>query len=84
MVVIDDKGGVMKIRKILLSDECDDFYTDLITFKRDTTKMEVFETIRKCENELEGEYTNEDVYKYLDEKIGIKSIEFLDYERFDY
>ena len=83
MMIIDDKGGVMKIKKILLSDETDNFYTDLITFKRDTTKMEVFETIRKCKEEVE-EYTNEDVYKYLNKQIGIESIEFLDYERFEY
>lgn len=74
----------MKIRKILLSDNVDNFYTDLIEFNRDTTKEEVWNTIIKCKNELEGEYTNEDIYRYLDEKIGIKNIEFLDYERFDY
>ena len=74
----------MKIRKILLSDNVDNFYTDLIEFNRDTTKEEVWNIIIKCKNELEGEYTNEDIYRYLDEKIGIKNIEFLDYERFDY
>lgn len=74
----------MKINKILLYDNCDEQFTDLIEFNRDTTKEEVFNTILKCKNELEGEYTNEDIYNYLDKEIGIKSIEFLSYERFDY
>lgn len=72
------------INKILLSDNADNFFTDLITFTRDTTRKEILETINKCKNDLPSEYTNEDVYNYLDKYIGIKSIEFLDYERFDY
>ncbi len=74
----------MLIKKILLYDEGDDYYTDLIEFERDTTRKEVVEVIQKCKNELEGEYTNEDIYKYLDKYIGIKTFEFLDYERFGY
>ena len=74
----------MKINKILLYDNCDEQFTDLIEFNRDTTKEEVFNAILKCKNELEGEYTNEDIYKYLNKAIGIKSIEWLNYERFDY
>ena len=74
----------MKIKKILLYDNCDNYFTDLIEFNRDTTKEEVFNTILKCKQELENTYTNEDIYNYLDKYIGIKSIEFLNYERFDY
>jgi hypothetical protein len=74
----------MKIKKILLYDNADEFYTDLIEFERDTTAEEIVNTIQKCKKELEGEYTNEDIYKYLDKEIGIKTLEFLDYERFDY
>lgn len=72
------------INKILLTEDSDEFYTDLITFNRDTTREEIYEAIFKCKNELEGEYTNEDIYAYLDKKIGIKTIEFLSYERFYY
>ena len=74
----------MKIRKILLYDNTDEYFTDLIEFKRDTTKEEVFNVIQKCKEELAGEYTNEDIYEDLNHYIGIKSIEFLCYERFDY
>jgi hypothetical protein len=74
----------MKINKILLTDNGDDFYTDLITFQKDTTKEEISDAINKCMKELIDEYTNEDIYEYLDKYIGIKSIEFLDYERFYY
>ena len=61
----------MKINKILLYDNCDEQFTDLIEFNRDTTKEEVWNTILKCENDLPGEYTNEDIYQYLDKYIGI-------------
>ena len=73
----------MKINKILLTDDGDNFYTDLVTFKKDTTKNEIYSIIQKCKEEVE-EYTNEDIYKFLDKYIGIKSIEFLDYERIYY
>ena len=72
------------INKILLSDNADNFFTDLITFTRDTTREDILETINKCKNDLPSEYTNEDIYNYLDKYIGIESIEFLSYERFDY
>ena len=74
----------MKIKKILLSDDTDDLFTDLIEFNRDTTEDEVWEVIETCKNDLPGDYTNEDIYRYLDNAIGIKSIEFLDYKRFEY
>lgn len=75
----------MKIKRILLTDNADNFYTDLIEFKKDTTKKEVFDTITKCKNDLEGEYTNEDIYQYLDKAIGIKNIIFLgNYDTFYY
>lgn len=72
------------ITKILLRDNADDFFTDLITFSRNTTSEEIQNAINKCKNDLPQDYTNEDIYKYLDKYIGIKTIEFLDYERFDY
>lgn len=74
----------MKIKKILLRDDGDSRFTDLITFKKETTKEEIYNTIVKCKEDLPGEYTNEDVYNYLDKYIGIESIEFLDYEIFEY
>lgn len=73
----------MIIRKILLRDDCDSFFTDLITFTRDTTKEEVWDVVLKCKNEIE-DYTNEDIYDYLRKYIGIESIEFLDYEVIEY
>ena len=73
----------MLIRKILLRDNCDSFFTDLITFRRDTTEDEILNTIVKCKDEIE-DYTNEDIYNYLDKYIGVESIEFLDYKVFEY
>lgn len=73
------------INKILLTDEVDTFYTDLITFNRDTTKKEVYEIIAKCQHDKATEYTNEDIYEYLDKYIGIKDIVFLgNYDTFYY
>lgn len=75
----------MKIRKILLRDNCDSFFTDLIEFERDTTLEEINNVMNKCCNEdLPSEYTNEDIYNYLDKYIGIKNMEFLDYEIVEY
>lgn len=71
------------INKILLRDNCDAFFTDLIEFNRDTTKEEIWNVVIKCKNEIE-DYTNEDIYEYLDKYIGIKSIEFLNYEIVEY
>lgn len=71
------------INKILLRDNCDAFFTDLIEFNRDTTKEEIWSVVIKCKNEKE-DYTNEDIYEYLDKYIGIKSIEFLNYEIVEY
>ena len=73
------------IKRFLLVDECDNFYTDLIEFEETVDIMKVKELIRKCKNELEGEYTNEDIYNYL-KKLGVKfRIIFLgDYEKVYY
>ena len=73
------------IRKILLRDNCDSSFTDLIEFKRDTTKEEIDKVLDKCCNEdLPGEYTNEDIYEYLDKYIGVNNIEDLSYPVFEY
>ena len=74
----------MKIKKILLTDDTDEFYTDLVVFTRETTREEIQEAINKCINDKPYDYTNEDIYDYLDKYIGVYSIEFLDYERFYY
>lgn len=75
----------MKINRILLTDNYDNFYTDLIEFKKDTTREEVYEIIEECKNDLPQDYTNEDIYEYLDKKIGVKSIIFLgDYDKIYY
>lgn len=75
----------MKMNKILLTDNTDEFYTDLIEFNRDITSDEVWEVIETCKNDLPGDYTNEDIYRYLDNAIGIKNITFLgNYRRFLY
>lgn len=67
----------MKIKKIKLVDNGDSFFTDIIEFNRDTTEYEVWEIVETCKNDLPGEYTNEDIYRYLDNAIGIKRIEFI-------
>lgn len=54
------------IRRFLLTDNADNFYTDLISFKKPVLLSKVQEEINKCTTELAGTYTNEDIYKYLD------------------
>ncbi len=55
-----------KISKFLLTDNADDFYTDLIEFEKPVSLLKVYEVINQCTSELAGTYTNEDIYRYLD------------------
>ena len=54
------------ITKFLLTDNGDNFYTDLIEFEKPVLLSDVQKVINKCTSELAGEYTNEDIYNYLD------------------
>lgn len=73
------------IKRFLLTDYGDTFYTDLIEFEEPVDIIKVQELINKCKNELEGEYTNEDIYHSLDElNVGFKIIFLGDYETIYY
>ena len=71
----------MKMKKIILADNDDKYYTDIVYFNDDVTFDEVYDAILKAKEK--EDYTNEDVYDEL-EKIGggIAKIEFLG--AFDY
>ena len=57
----------------------------VVEFTRGTTLEEINKVLDKCCNEdLPSEYTNEEIYEYLDKYIGIKSIEFLNYDIVEY
>lgn len=74
-----------KILKFLLTDNGDNFYTDLIEFKEPVLLSEVYKVINKCTFELAGTYTNEDIYRYLDALNVDYTITFLgDYETIYY
>lgn len=55
-----------KVRKILLQDECDSYYTDLITFDNEVYLEDVVNKIEYVKENIE-DYTNEDVYNALGE-----------------
>lgn len=64
-------------KKFLLQDDCDAYYTDLITFDEPVDMLKVHELIVQCKKDLEGEYTNEDIYHYLDKLNVNYTIEWL-------
>ena len=55
-----------KITRFLLTDNADSSYTDLIEFEKPVLLSDVQKLVNKCMTELAGEYTNEDIYNYLD------------------
>lgn len=59
-----------KIRRFLLTDNADEFYTDLIEFDKPVLLSDVEYAVNKCKTELVNEYTNEDIYNYLD-NLGV-------------
>lgn len=71
----------MKFNYIILTDNGDPFYTDIIYFNDGVNVEEVQKTINKVKEK--DDYTNEDIYEEL-ENIGggIKEIEFLGF--YDY
>ena len=58
------------IKEFLLIDEGDDYYTDLIQFEEPIQLERVKKIVELCKVEKAEEYTNEDVYEYLD-KLGV-------------
>ena len=58
------------ITRFLLTDNCDNSYTDLIEFDTPVSLNKIYEVINQCTTELSGTYTNEDIYNYLD-KLGV-------------
>lgn len=54
------------IDRFLLTDNCDENYSDLIIFKEPIDINEVYKAVNKVTIELEGTYTNEDILSGLD------------------
>ena len=53
------------VKRFILSDECDSQWDDLIEFAEEVDIIKIKKLIQQCKNELEGEYTNEDIYNYI-------------------
>lgn len=73
------------ITKFLLTDDCDNNFTDLIIFDKPVNKKDLYEVINKVKNEMAGEYTNEDIYHAIDKlNINYTIIDLIDIERLYY
>lgn len=74
------KGEWFKVKfdYIMLTDNGEPYYTDLIYFNEDVSRDEVLDVLKKVKEN--DEYTNEDIYKEL-ENIGggVKEMIFLGY-----
>lgn len=54
------------IDRFLLTDNCDENYSDLIMFEEPIDINEVYKAVNKVTTELEGTYTNEDILSGLE------------------
>lgn len=73
------------ITKFLLTDNCDDNFTDLIIFDKPVNKEELYNAINKVKTEMVGEYTNEDIYHAIDTlNIDYNLIDLIDIEQIYY
>lgn len=66
----------MKVRKIILRDDTDSQFDDLITFKEDVLLEDIYSAIRYVKDNVE-DYTNEDIYIALANNIGDFTIEYI-------
>jgi len=74
-----------KITKFLLTDNSDKNYTDLIIFDKPVDINDLYEVINKVTIKLEGIYTNEDIYKGIDElNVNYNIIDLFDVEQIYY
>ncbi|MCI9585694.1 MAG: hypothetical protein HFH45_03575 [Bacilli bacterium] len=74
-----------KITKFLLTDNSDNNYTDLIIFDKPVDINDLYEVINKVTIKLEGIYTNEDIYKGIDElNVNYNIIDLFDVEQIYY
>ena len=68
----------VKFEYIMLTDKGEPYYTDLIYFNEDVSRDEVLDVLEKVKEN--DEYTNEDIYKALEDiGGGIKEMRFLGY-----
>ncbi|MEI3530109.1 MAG: hypothetical protein V8Q75_03415 [Bacilli bacterium] len=73
------------ITKFLLTDNCDDNFTDLIIFDKPVNKNDVYNAINKVTTELAGTYTNEDIYHGIDTlNVDYNIIDLIDIEQIYY
>lgn len=73
------------ITKFLLTDNCDNNFTDLIIFNKPVNKNDLYNAINKVTTELSGIYTNEDIYKGIDTlNINYNIIDLIDIEQVYY
>lgn len=71
------------VNKIILRDSGDSQYDDLITFDKDVSLVDIERVIEEVKNNNE-DYTNEDIYKALDELSSFE-IEWIgDYDIVEY
>ena len=66
----------MKVKKIILRDDTDSQFDDLITFEEPVLLEDIYSTIRYVKDNVE-DYTNEDIYIGLKNNIGNFTIEFI-------
>lgn len=66
----------MKVKKIILRDDTDSQFDDLITFENPVLLEDIYSTIRYVKDNVE-DYTNEDIYIGLKNNIGNFTIEFI-------
>lgn len=73
----------MMVNKIILRDEADSQFDDLITFKNDVLLEDIYKQIDYVKQNVE-DYTNEDIYQALS-KLGQYTIEYIgQYEIVEY
>lgn len=73
------------ITKFLLTDNCDNNFTDLIIFDKPVNKNDLYNAINKVTIELAGTYTNEDIYHGIDTlNVNHNIIDLIDIEQIYY
>lgn len=73
------------ITKFLLTDDCDENFTDLIIFDKPVNKNDLYNAINKVINDKASEYTNEDIYQAIDTlKVNYNMIDLMDIEKIYY
>ena len=73
-----------KVRKIILADNVDGNYQDLIEFAEEVDLKDIEEAVAKVKDVYPTSYNNEDIWKALDELCSNKITCLFDVERVEY